>query len=440
MAKRNKSSLPYSNKLGELEGDVARYKKEFTQLWWGTSAGFPELGGAYQEAEQKSIETELFRFIDRTSDRLDDYPETERDRKAWMEEFIADTRDFGKRFLAMSDLYLDSVFQDDAVSSTRKFVERAKAFDPTLRIEDVYQALRNAWIMNSLQMYLHRDVQYSDSLFAYSMIYPYMDNYLDDVALSLEEKLDLIEKLRSGLEGTGFTPESGNEEKISRLIRMIESEYEREDFPGVYQSLLAIFNAQLRSLTQQKGHILPFEGDILDLSFEKGGTSVLADGYLVGGRLEEQQASFCFGFGTFLQLADDIQDVMMDRGNDHATIFSLPAGKYSLDNLASKLLNFSANVVDAKLDGKDPRTESLKELILRNCTLLILEAIGKNRNCYSRDYWKKMERFFPIRFSGLKKLRKKLKTKILGKRRQVIDLELAAAFLLTATSRVISGR
>ena len=79
-------------------------------------------------------------------------------------------------------------------------------------------------------------------------------------------------------------------------------------------------------------------------------------------------------------------------------------------------------------------------MILRNCTLLILEAIGKNRACYSREYWQNMERHFPIRFSRLKKLRKKLKTKILGKRRNVIDLELAAAFLLTAMSRIISGK
>ena len=357
-----------------------------------------------------------------------------------MEEFIAEIREFGRRFLEMSDLYLDSVFQDETVLSTRMFVDKAKMFDPTLQIEDVYQALRNAWIMNSLQMYMHLEVKYHDSLFAYSMIYPYMDNYLDDVTLPLEEKLVLIGKLRDGLEGRGYTPGNRVEEKILRLIKMIESEYDRERFPGVYQSLLAIFNAQLRSLTQQKGHTLPFERDILDLSFEKGGTSVLADGYLVTGALEEEQANFCFGFGAFLQLADDIQDLILDQKNDHATIFSLPAGKYSLDILANKLLNFIAETVEAKLDEADPGAKSLKELIRRNCSLLILEAIGKNRACYSRKYWQNIERHFPIRFSRLKKLRKKLTKEILGKRRHVIDLELAAAFLLTATSRLISGK
>jgi hypothetical protein len=413
---------------------------EYLQMWWNTSAGFPQLAKTYSEAEQKSIESELFRFIDRTSVKLDDYPDSEAEKKAWMENFITEIKEFGKQFLNMSDLYLDSVFQDDTVRSTRVFVDKAKAFDPTLQIEDVYQALRNAWIMNSLQMYLHLDVKYHDSLFAYSMIYPYMDNYLDDVSLPLDKKLMLIGKLRDGLEGLGFTPANRNEEKILKLIKMIESEYDREKFPGVYQSLLAIFNAQLRSLTQQKGHTLPFEGDILDLSFEKGGTSVLADGYLVGGKLDEDQANFCFGFGAFLQLADDIQDLIMDQENDHATMFSLPAGKYSLDNLANKLLNFTVKVVDTKLDEKDSCAKSLKELILRNCTLLILEAIGKNRGCYSREYIKNMERHFPIRFSRLKKLRKKLRKKILGKRRHVIDLELAAAFLLTATSRIIAGK
>ena len=51
-----------------------------------------------------------------------------------------------------------------------------------------------------------------------------------------------------------------------------------------------------------------------------------------------------------------------------------------------------------------------------------------------------MERHFPIRFFGLKKLRKKLRKKIFGKRQYAIDLELAAAFLLAATSRIIAGK
>jgi len=77
---------------------------------------------------------------------------------------------------------------------------------------------------------------------------------------------------------------------------------------------------------------------------------------------------------------------------------------------------------------------------LKNCALLILEAVGKNKGYYSRKYVSRMEKYFPIRFSRLLKLRKKLQKKFLKDRRHVIDLNLASAFLLTATSRILCGR
>lgn len=432
--------LPYSGEVGRLEEDIARYKREYLLIWKETPSCQPEMEKTYSEAQQKSIERELFWFVDRASGKIDAYPSGEEEQKAWMAEFVADVKGFSRRFLAMSELSLDTVLQEDFVRSTRIFVEKAKEFDPGLAIENVYQALRNAWIMNSLQMYMGLEVKFSDSLFAYSMIYPYMDNFLDDVSLSLEDKLKLIGKLRDWLEGNPSPPETRNGKNILRLIKMIESEYERSKFPGVYQSMLAIFNAQIKSLIQQKGYSFPFEVDILDCSFEKGGTSVLADGFLVSGTLTEKEADFCFGFGTYLQLADDIQDLMTDRKNEHTTIFSYLMGKNSQDSLANKLLNFMGKSVEAKLDEGNQNEKALKELILRNCSLLILEAVGKNRAYYSRTYVRRMERHFPIRFSELLKLRKKIQKKLLKDRRHVIDLNLASAFLLTATSRVFCGK
>jgi hypothetical protein len=336
----------------------------------------------------------------------------------------------------MSDLYLEAAFQRGFVDSTRIFVDRVKEFDPELQIENIYQALRNAWIMNSLQIYMNREVQFIDPIFAYSLIYPYTDNYLDSASESLEKKLSFISRLRCWLEGQDVPWQGWKEEKINLLIKMIEKHYERTSFPQVYQSLLAIFNAQLNSLVQQRGQILPFETDILGLSFEKGGASVLADGFLVNGTLEGDQSNFCFGFGVFLQLADDIQDLSVDKGNNHATVFSLPAGKYDLDKLANKLFRFVLRVVDSKLDSRKVNEKRLKELIIRNCYLLILEAIGKNKTCFSRDYVQRMQCHFPIRYSQLQKLREKLRKKLLGKREQVVDLNFVSAFLLAATSRI----
>jgi len=440
MRKEWKGSLPYSDKVGKLQQDMERYKREYIRMWWETPAVVPQLGRRYEKSTQKTTAKKLLRFIDYASGRLDKCPSDEDEKKEWMEDFLSEIKKFAKNFLELSDLYLDAVFQEDYVRSTQMFIDKAKEFDPRIAIEDLYQALRNAWIMNSLQTYLGLEVRYQDSIFAYSMIYPYMDNYLDDASLSLESKLRLVDKLKEWLEGQDLPYESSSEEKIFKLIKLIEGEYDRNRFPGVYQSLLAIFNAQLKSLIQQKGHILPFQVDILDLSFEKGGTSVLADGYLVAGTLKEKEADFCFGFGAFLQFADDIQDLAVDKENNHATIFSLPAGRYLLDNLANKLFHFISKVVDAKLDVQSPNEKTLKELILKNCSLLILEAIGKNRSYFSQKYGHDMDRFFPIPYAKLNKLRKKLKKRFLGKKEHVVDLDLVSAFLLTATSRIIYGK
>lgn len=85
-------------------------------------------------------------------------------------------------------LSINPVFEKGFIRTTREFVENLKTFDPDLKIENVYQALRNVWIMNSLQIYLNLPIEYSDAIFAYSLIYPYTDNYLDDSLLSIASR------------------------------------------------------------------------------------------------------------------------------------------------------------------------------------------------------------------------------------------------------------
>jgi hypothetical protein len=287
---------------------------------------------------------------------------------------------------------------------------------------------------------LNHDIDYSDAIFAYSLIYPYTDNVLDDISESLEKKLSLTLNLRDWLEGRASAFHNSQEEKIFKLIKTIEKQYERDVFSDVYQSLLAIFNAQIKSLLLQKKYSLPYETDVLDISFEKGGSSVLADGYLVNGNLEDDQAEFCFGFGVFLQLADDIQDVTSDKKNNHMTIFSQTAGNHKLDKLANKLFNFITKVVESKLDEQTENRKRLKEIIQKNCYYLVLEAIGENKAYFSHKYVDKMQSFFPVRFSYLKELRKKLKDKFLENKEVVVDLDLISAILLTITDRTISGK
>jgi hypothetical protein len=365
------------------------------------------------------------------------FPKEKKMKGEWIEASVHTLIDRAKSVLNLSSLSIDPLLERGFVRSTQEFVDNLKEFDPQLKIENVYQALRNVWIMNSLQFYLNLPIEHTESIFAYSLIYPYTDNYLDDERLSIDQKILMMLRLREWLEGQDTQTEETRERKIQKLIRKIEKQYDRTRYPRVYQSLLAIFNGQVKSLLQQRRKIDPSEVSVLDISLEKGGTSVLADGYLVKGDLSLEQADFCFGFGLFLQLADDIQDIVEDRKNKHITLFSAFPPRRKRDELANRLLLFMKKVCDLKLKTDSPDRSVLKDLILDNCTFLVLDAVGRNRGFYSRKYLSEMESFFPVRFSFLETIKRKVENSVLAKAEHVVDLDVVSAALLSIASRTV---
>jgi len=428
----------YSRDIGLLADQVAGFKAAYARLWYGADGGTSWPDQTYKRSEQKRRARQFSELIDESVARLESCPQDEERRRQWAQEFTADLKESGVKLFDHSDLYLDSLTSEGFVRSTREFIYRAWTFDPEYSLESITQALRNVWIMNALQIYFDRDIQCDDAVFAYSMLYPYTDNCFDS-AMEPKRKAILINKLRTWLEGRLSPPDNPEEEKLSRLIGMIGTQYPRTDFPELHQSLLAIFNAQIRSLLQQKGPAIPYEMDLLDISFEKGGTSVLADGYLVSGRMTEPNADFCFGFGAFLQLADDLQDVAEDRGNRHMTIFSQIAGHYPLDGLVDRLLRFIPVVVDGKLESGSRQADRMRELIVKNCLLLITEAVGQNRRFFSRKYTDTLQLHFPVRFADLSRLRKKIRKKLYHNRDVQSEVGLLTSVLVGAVMEVSHG-
>ena len=122
------------------------------------------------------------------------------------------------------------------------------------------------------------------SAFGYSMLYPYTDNLLDDPAISEEEKSRVNERFGRRICGEALAPESDHERALWALFAEIESEHVRAAAPRVYESLEVIHRAQTRSVLLMRRDEPPYAIDVLGISLEKGGASVLADGYLVGRR------------------------------------------------------------------------------------------------------------------------------------------------------------
>jgi hypothetical protein len=154
------------------------------------------------------------------------------------------------------------------------------------------------------------------------MLYPWTDNYLDDPRIPKSSKAAFGDWLGRRLAGAGCPAPDARAMQVSRLVGFIERCFSREDYPEVYLSLLAIHRAQMASLRQQQAGGDADEETLLTITVEKGGTSVLADGFLVRGELSEAEADFMFGYGVMLQLMDDLRDLPNDVANRHATVFT----------------------------------------------------------------------------------------------------------------------
>jgi hypothetical protein len=192
---------------------------------------------------------------------------------------------------------------------------------------------------------------------------------------------------------------------------MIEDEFPRALFPEVYSSLLAIHAGQVRSLRQQNNAGILEERQLLRISVAKGGSSVLADGWLAGGRLEKEEADFFFGCGVMLQLMDDLQDLPEDRAAGHCTLFTRAAKAEPLDRLTNRLWAFMHGVLNSTACFTNPRGLELRDLIRSNSIMLMLRAIAESAGLFSAEYLNHMERLSPLSFSFLRERGKEVKTR-----------------------------
>jgi len=176
---------------------------------------------------------------------------------------------------------------------------------------------------------------------------------------------------------------------------MIEAEYPRTSFPGVYHSLVAIHEAQTKSVQLIDTENTISETETLQICLEKGGASVVADGYLVAGRLNKVQEYFLFGYGAYLQLLDDIQDMEEDREAGLKTVFSKDSD--TLEAKLNKTYWFGEYAMQS-LPLMGGQLEIFESLMRKSMDLFIIEAIAQNPASFSKEYVARMEAHSPFSF------------------------------------------
>ncbi|SCG84379.1 hypothetical protein DW1_2819 [Proteiniborus sp. DW1] len=409
-----------SNQLLDIRKVVDYLKLKYINAWWSTKADFYKFGGEIRLLEKLSNERKVERFRKELFEELHNMPNEEGKESEWVGRIFSLIKEMEMSIIGDEESYI-SFFVDKGYSVvTEEFIQEVKKFDSSMNVYDIFQAIRNVWIMNSIQVLFNMEPKLTPSIFSYSMLYPYSDNYLDDPEVSVKNKKDFSKKLKKWLCGEEANVSNINEENVYKLVKRIEGEFPREKYPQVHQSLLAIHKGQEESLVQQREKTLPYERDIIGISFEKGGTSVLADGCLVKGELTLEEADFMFGYGVFLQIIDDLQDVEEDLSNGHMTILSQVGQKWPLDKLINKLLWFIEEAVDdAKIFTKEDSIK-LKRIIKKCCIVMIFEAISKNKKRFSKKYIKELEKYSMLRFAYYKKLKRRFQKEFSSK--DILDI------------------
>lgn len=392
---------------------------ETMHLWHCCAARAPLPAAAYSPADQRRREQAYDRALAEVEREVRVKPATPADRAA----VRARTTESFVRFSAEAlDLHPDALdlLTNEFLPIGTRLAAWAQRFDPDLGREDIVQACRNAWTACGLQPLFGECIELTPSILAYSLLYPYTDNYLDQLTTSSDDKHRFSDRFRRRLSGNPIHPANHHESALWALVGLIENQYPRDLHPAVYGSLLAIHRAQEDSIAQLGALRSASTARLLQLSCAKGGTSVLADACLARGALTPQESRFAFHWGVLLQVGDDLQDVRDDLRRGSATLFSRAAAlRIPLDHLANQLLSFS-DCVGAEMDALAFGSPMLRNLLRMSWRSLIINAISDSHRFFSRTYLAEVERSSPFRFNFLQARRKRL-TRRRGLYEQIFD-------------------
>ncbi|MGO8931814.1 MAG: hypothetical protein ACLQU3_33585 [Limisphaerales bacterium] len=377
------------------------YAAKCAAFWAEASATSSGFGATVDLTAKLEREHRADRYVEEMEARLRRCPASPARRAVWRQDLLDAVRRIAGDYLEGNAEGLDRLFTAEALEATRQFIRQARAFAPAITDQNLFQALRNLWVTHSVQLFLRSPITLSPALFAYSMLYPWTDNCLDDLRLDRAAKLAFGDWLTIRLSGAKVPPRDLHAEQVCRLVGMIERLYPRAEFPEAYLSLQAIHHAQMRSLDQQETARTWDEQSLLNLSIAKGGASVLTDACLVRGWLTDDEAEFMFAYGVLLQLMDDLQDLCDDLANRHMTIFTRQTGLGPLDEVTVRLWAFTQKVlwVFSRFASAQPR--SLKSLIQDNLRLLLVQTVARNHEFYTPDFVMRVEASSPVRFSYL---------------------------------------
>lgn len=303
--------------------------------------------------------------------------------------------------------YMGKELFDEYLKSMCTFLRNSRNFDSKLNISQIWQALRNYLIYGMICAMMDRNIKCHDSIMSYSLLYPYTDNYIDTSEHTLEQKSIFNQMIFDKLYGKDVITPDYDSLKTKECLDMALNYLDSSKREETAQMLLIMLDAQIES-TSYMGldHVTAVSSmnKIFESLAYKGGVSVLIDYYYSTDSISDTDAIFFLKFGLILQLADDIQDIAEDLENTSPTYYNMAENVAERESRLFELLHFVKIVFT---DHQAPNSD-IQKFMLRNCELMLLFAVIRSKEYYSRELLMQIEPYIPFSYEYLMGLKKEM--------------------------------
>ena len=386
--------------------------RDIRTTWEKQPDGFPDflkensdLFPIIVSERKKENEALVQEFSQRIQKKLRQKPKDKEQQKLWEQKLEQELeQDFTELLEREKILNLSEWMSHELLNAfkceTKHFVYRVRAFDETLTPAQIWQTLRNYFIYAMIVDMQGEKQNAGDPILAYSLLYPYTDNYIDDDQISRQEKERYNRMIALKLKEESAVPQNLLEEKTCRLLDMILDTYKDPSKKKIAGTLLQLLEAQNNSIGQQQKSVT--EEQILEISIRKGSTSVLADYLFATTNWTEYEEIFYLKFGFILQLVDDLQDIEEDRKSRSHTLMTEAEKQQKLEQYVNRLLWFTWNVIREF----NPINPVLKGFVLKYCVEISLLTAAMNQQFFPMKYLKALEPYLPFSVDFLKKMKK----------------------------------
>lgn len=187
------------------------------------------------------------------------------------------------------------------LTTTRAVDAFARAVEPMIRPAAVFKAARLAWVARLLQTEAERLAPLPQSALAYCLLYPLVDDFLDDPSNALRGRLVGALRSEEPVERTRSLSHS-----ISQCLEALG------DLAPIRLQLLHLLDVEMPSASIE-------QDELVSRALSKGHASLSPLRALLQAQVDHSE---CAMLGFLCQMLDDLQDIPMDRDLHIETAFT----------------------------------------------------------------------------------------------------------------------